>query len=329
LSSTSKYHLGKVSYVINFIEGLKNEGVDYQRLIKKSSLRYFILDDPESMIPIPVMYEFFEQVQQNLGIVNLGKSFYKNYCLEKVGAYGSFLASSQKVLPTILNSLKYEKTNLTNANATFRILNGCSSYYGVNYDSAPCEAQNFMNDLDLSMQLELVLNANDEGWSPKEIHLMGSDTSMIEDILPNCKAKILTNQKTFGLVIDVATLSKSLLSNQNNKILKDSLSLVPKTLSGKIENIFSTLSPNYLPGITEVASMFNTSVSSIKRNLKEEDVSFSVLLERWRFMKGVELLTKTDLKIKEISDQLFYNNPSNFIRAFKRTTGFSPNSFRD
>jgi len=329
MSSITKYHFGKASYAINLIEGLKNEGVDYQRLINKSSLRYFNLNDSECMIPIPVIYEFIEQVQQNLGIVNLTKSFHGNYNLEKTGAYGLHIASSKKMLPAILTALKYGKMNLTNNTTSFKILNGGSVYYGTYYDSPPCNAQNLMNDIDLKLQLEFVLNANNEDWSPKEIHLIGSDTTIIEELVPNCKAKIVTNQKAFGLVFDLATLSKSILSDQNIKILKDPYSSVPEKLSGKIENIFDTLSPIYLPGITEMASMFNTSVSSFKRNLNGENVSFTVLLARWRFMKAVELLTNTNLKIKEISDQLFYNNPSNFIRAFKRTTGFSPNSFRD
>ena len=177
--------------------------------------------------------------------------------------------------------------------------------------------------------MEFLKNANEEGWSPLEIHLRDDDVSIIEKIFPNCKSKILVNQEKYGFIFKTEMLSNALLSDKKYEIMAKNIIPGPKTLSGKIENMFDDLSTKYLPGISEVASMFDTSVSSIKRSLQEEDVSFSVLLERWRFMKGVEILTKTDLKINEISDRLFYNNPSNFIRAFKRTTGFSPNSFRD
>ena len=186
-----------------------------------------------------------------------------------------------------------------------------------------------MNALDLSIILELVKNSNDNGWCPVEIHLIGDNTSIIEKLFPNCQSKILVNQEKYGLVFETEMLSNSLLSNEKLASMNGNLETIPNSLTGKIENLFDTLSPKNLPGITEMASMFDTSVSSIKRSLREEDVSFSVLLERWRLMKAVALLTKTDLKIHEISDRLFYNNPSNFIRAFKRTTGFSPNSFRD
>ena len=328
MSSTAKYHLGKASYVVNLIEGLKAEGVEVQKLIKKSSLRYFNLDDPESMIPVPVIYEFFELVQNDLGIDNMGLQFQKLFSLESIGAYGELLGSSKKILPAILNALKYEKLNFTHDNCEFKILDGKHAFYGNRYGAAPSKGQDFLNALDLSIILEIVKNSNDNGWCPVEIHLLDDNTSIIEQLFPNCQSKILVNQEKYGLVFKTEMLSNSLLSDKNFAAMKTNLAPAPITLTGKIENLFDTLSPKNLPGITEVASMFNTSASSIKRNLKEEDVSFSVLLERWRFMKGVELLTNTNLKINEISDQLFYNNPSNFIRAFKRSTGFSPNSFR-
>ena len=329
LSSTSKYHLGKAAYVINLIGGMKKEGVDVQRLINKCSLRYFKLDDPESMIPIPVMYEFFELAQNDQGIDKMGVKFQKLFSLETIGAYGDLLSSSKKILPAILYTLKYEKLNLTHDNCEFKFLDGKTAFYGNRYSTAPSKGQDFLNAIDHSIQMEFLKNANEEGWSPLEIHLRDDDVSIIEKIFPNCKSKILVNQEKYGFIFKTEMLSNALLSDKKYEIMAKNIIPGPKTLSGKIENMFDDLSTKYLPGISEVASMFDTSVSSIKRSLQEEDVSFSVLLERWRFMKGVEILTKTDLKINEISDRLFYNNPSNFIRAFKRTTGFSPNSFRD
>ncbi len=323
-----KYHLGKASYVINLIDGLKTEGVAVKKLINKSSLRYFQLNDPEAMIPIAVMYDFIELIQRDLGIDHMSKTFYKYYNLGKVGAYGLLLSSSKKVLPTILNALKYEKTNLTNSNCAFRMLTRERAIYNSRYSTDPCRAQDFMNDIDLSMQIELVKNANDDNWTPYEIHLRGSDTSIIEDLYPNCRAKVLTNQDSFGLVIDTATLSNTLLSNTNMDIMKEKFIMPTTSLAGKIEGLFDTFSSKYLPGIKEVAHIFNTSESTLKRNLEEEEVSFSQLLERWRFTKAVELLTKSNLKINEISDCLFYSNPPNFIRAFKRWSGLNPTEFR-
>ena len=329
MSSTSKYHLGKASYVMILIEALKKDGVNVQELINKCSLKYFKLNDPEVMLPLPVIYDFFELVEYKLGIDKMGVKFQKNFSLESIGAYGQLISNTKKVLPAILFTQKYEKYNFTHDNNEFKILDGKTAYYGNRYKAEQRKGQDFLSKIDHSIQLEFVKNCNVEEWCPIEIHVRGDDASYVERMFPKSNIKILLNQEKYGHVFKTELLSKSLLSDKKFSAIQSELIPAPSMLSAKIELLFDNLTSKYLPGISEVANMFNTSVSSLKRKLQEEDLSFSVLLERWRLMKGVELLTNSDLKIKEISDQLFYNNPSNFVRAFKRTTGFSPNSFRD
>lgn len=326
-SNGSKYHLGKLYYALNLIEGLKDSGVAVQKIISKSQLRYFTLDDPEKMVPVFVLYDFFEKVQEDQGIENMAKTFVDYYRLETMGAYGEFLASSQRILPCILNALKYEKANLSHENNTFEI-NGNTSYFGNHFSTKPCKGQDFLNSVDQANQLEVIKLSNEEDWSPKEIHVIGTDTSIAELFFPESKAEILTDQDNFGLVFDTATLSNSILSKNHKERLNGDLMAIHKTLAGKIEQLFDTFSTNYLPGIKEVAELFGTSESTLKRNLEKEELSFSILLDRWRFTKAVELLTKSELKINEISDRLFYGNPSNFIRAFNRWSGLNPSSFR-
>ena len=328
MSSSAKYHLGKASYVLNMIDGLTKEGVNVQKLINKSSLRYFQLDDLEAMIPIHVMYEFFELVQKDQSIDQMGLKFQQLYSVNTIGVYGALLASSKKILSTILNSQKYEKLNFTHDNNEFKILNGKSSFYGNRYGAAPCKGQDFLSTIDHSIQLEVIKNSSAPGWNPLEIHLIGDDSTYVEKIFPNCKSKILLNQEKYGLVFKTEALSNSLLFDNNHNAIESDLQSVPKTLSAKIEHLFDTFSLKYLPGIKEVASIFNISESTLKRNLDQEDVSFSQLLERWRFTKAIELLTKSDHKINEIGDRLFYSNSANFIRAFKRWSGLSPTDFR-
>lgn len=307
---------------------LKKDGVNVEKLINKCSLKYFKLNDPEAMLPIPVIYEFFELVENSLGIDQMGIKFQKTFSLEGIGVYGQMLANSKKLLSGILFSVKNDKLNFTHDNNEFRILDGKSAFYGSRYSVEPCKGQDFLSKVDHSMQLEYAKNSNEEGWCPEEIHVIGNDASYAEQMFPNCNPKILLNQEKHGLVFNSKMLSNSILSDKKFNVIQSDLMPLPNSLSSKIEHILDNLTSKYLPSIDEISRMFNISVSSLKRKLQEEDVSFSTLLERWRFTKAIELLTNSSLKIKEISDQLFYSNPSNFIRAFVKSTGFSPNSLR-
>jgi AraC-like DNA-binding protein len=329
LSNSSKYHFGKALYVLVLIESLQSKGVAVQKLINKSKLRYFQLDDPERMVPISAIYDFFEIVQKDQGIDNMGLSFYSDYTLEAIGAYGELLATSKKVLPGVLNALKYEKENLTNDNCNFKILDGKRSFYGNHYGTESCKGQDFLNDIDLCLMLDFIKNATEANWAPYEIHLRGNNTALIEKIFPKNTPKIMTNKDQHGLVFDTACLSNSIISSSHGNINLENLQTAPNTLTAKIEYLFDTYSNHYLPGLNEVSAIFDTSSSHLKRYLADEGVTFSMLLERWRFMKAIDLLSNSTYKIMEISEQLFYSNSSNFIRAFKRWTGFNPNAIRE
>lgn len=194
MPTASKYHLGKTSYVLILMESLKEDGVNIQSLINKSSLRYFKLNDPEAMLPIPVIYEFFELVENNLGIDQMAVHFQKDFSLIKIGAYGQILANSKKLLSGIFFSLRNEKSNFTHDNNELRIIDGKRTFYGSRYSGKPCKGKDFLSKIDHSMQLEYAKNSNEEGWCPEEIYVTGNDATYVEKLFPNCNSKILLNQ---------------------------------------------------------------------------------------------------------------------------------------
>lgn len=61
---------------------------------------------------------------------------------------------------------------------------------------------------------------------------------------------------------------------------------------------------------------------------KHMQVNFAEYLEMVRVNRAKELLLGTELPITEIAAQVGYSNQSYFTKVFKRSTGFSPNSFR-
>lgn len=104
---------------------------------------------------------------------------------------------------------------------------------------------------------------------------------------------------------------------------------IPLNLSGKIELLLNNLSSRYIPTLENLSRFFETSISSIKRRLEDQDqTSYKNIVDRWRFVNAMKLLLETNLKINEISDQLYYANSANFIRAFKHWIAIGPQEFR-
>ena len=189
-------------------------------------------------------------------------------------------------------------------------------------------SQATINDLDLGFGVQLLKLSNEKGWQPLEIHIVGDDTTIIEHWFPDYQGKIKKNQDHIGIKFETAILANPLV---NDSMAAESLKELvnpPLTLSGKIELLFDNMQNNYLPTLRHIAEFFDSTTVEIKNQLKEEGTSYSTLMERWRFLKAIGLLTQTNMKVNEISNRLYYSNTSSFIRAFKRWTGLLPNDFR-
>lgn len=78
----------------------------------------------------------------------------------------------------------------------------------------------------------------------------------------------------------------------------------------------------------DVSSKIGVSVATLRRRLKEEEVSFQKLLEDVRLDSGFKLLRKTDWKVGRISQEVGYQSQSRFGERFKLRYGVKPSELR-
>lgn len=82
--------------------------------------------------------------------------------------------------------------------------------------------------------------------------------------------------------------------------------------------------------LEKVSSVFFMSKSSLTKYLKESiNYTFKELLEDMKFSKSVDLLTYTSLSIKEIANEVGYNDDSHFINSFLQIEKVTPSEFRE
>ncbi len=111
-------------------------------------------------------------------------------------------------------------------------------------------------------------------------------------------------------------------------------SLKKQNDSKKIDSaaVISYIQENYNKNIylESIAEQFNTSASYLSRLIKKEtSVSFSEYLNILRIEKAKELLLNSKLSIKDIYEQLGFNNRNTFIRAFKALVSVTPSEYRN
>lgn len=327
-SSASRFDVALSAYPLNYAKGLRERQIPVLKPLGNSLLRHFTINDPNSYLPVHVLCSFFKEVRAQYGLEFFTQQYLRHLKLENMGISGEFMISNNRVLPTLQYFSKYGGLLCTNQDIQLSIKGThvfCSNRF---YGDSSIE-KNTMEYIWVFMLLDLLKTAEGPIWAPWGIQFTGKECEYPKlDIIPE-KTNVSFNQEVVGIRFKTSTLTKHFRKGKGRELSENMLKPPALSLSGKIEYLFDKLYSTNLPSLQATAECFGVSVSTLKRHLATEQLTYHELLERWRFMKGVNLLTETSLKIKEISDCLYYANSANFIRAFKRWSGKSPKEFRD
>ncbi len=321
-------HLVQVGFLRPVLDGLKDAGVNVGRLLDSSGLNKFHLTDTEQYVPVHSMYSFFDGVNQQEGLDDLMDQFSEQIQLVSLSQWGEMIAYTPDILTAIQAAVKYDSVVMTHEQAGFEIC-GNKTKYWQRFTDRQNNGREQADFLSFSLALKGFQLAAGNDWAPLEIHFQSQIAPNLDILLPpGNNTRILLGQAATAIVFPTSMLAMPMLSGDVPEGLATIFSL-PITLSSKIENLLSSMQPNLIPNMELVAEMTESSTRTLQRNLAKENSSLSGVVEQWRFKKAIQLLDNPEIKIKDISEQLGYANAPNFVRAFRRWTGTSPNGYRE
>ncbi|MFT8349598.1 AraC family transcriptional regulator [Clostridium saccharoperbutylacetonicum] len=118
-------------------------------------------------------------------------------------------------------------------------------------------------------------------------------------------------------------------------LLRDKTNTVelPQELQKSTKNLTSILT--YIQGnyktvtLNDLSKEFHFTVPYLSKLIKANTGhTFKEMIQTIKLNKAIELLTSSDLKIRDISDVIGYEDPNHFIRTFKKIYEISPNQYR-
>jgi AraC-like DNA-binding protein len=86
--------------------------------------------------------------------------------------------------------------------------------------------------------------------------------------------------------------------------------------------------PSRFPDLESVARSLRMSARTLRRRLREENVSFREVLADVRKSLALDYLERSTLSVAEIANLLGYEEPANFHRAFRKWTNEGPGRYR-
>jgi AraC-like DNA-binding protein len=84
-----------------------------------------------------------------------------------------------------------------------------------------------------------------------------------------------------------------------------------------------------IPSFESVADYIHVSPRTLNRRLKAIGTSYKEIVSDLRRRQAIEYLSGNNLSIDEIAYHLGYRDASNFSKAFRSWTGYSPSQYRD
>lgn len=88
------------------------------------------------------------------------------------------------------------------------------------------------------------------------------------------------------------------------------------------------LSKGEKPGIKKIARELALSVRSLQNKLKDEEITYQIILDQLRKEISMEYLKKPDAIIYEVAFLLGFSEQSSFNHAFKKWTGSTPKEYQ-
>lgn len=101
-----------------------------------------------------------------------------------------------------------------------------------------------------------------------------------------------------------------------------------ESFSDKVKKVIGPLLEGRTPSVEEAAEKMGMPAWTLRRKLKEDDLSFQKLVDTMKQDIAVGYLRETELSFGEIAYVLGFSTPGAFQRAFKRWTGLTPGSYR-
>lgn len=152
----------------------------------------------------------------------------------------------------------------------------------------------------------------------------GDDEMICATILEMCREMMDTDKYTDRIISGMLVTLFTKLVRTHKDILKSA------SENGRENAILSMIYDNYATiSLSQLAEQLHYTVPYCSKYLKKHlGCSFSQLLKQIRFQKAESLLLNTKMTVMQVSKQLGYENPENFVRAFKQIYEMTPSQYR-
>ena len=316
--------LVQLNYFQFLLQDIDQKGVHMDKILRKSGLNQFNLTNSDNFVPESCYRKLLIGLNDE-GVDSFVDHFRQALSVQNLQNVGELLLSAPDVLSAINAARVYSPHFFQSQRVGLSVV-GAISYLYLEFEGLETRAHKHMYDIEVGFILDHFRLACGTSWDPLELRLPAGLEPDLEILLnrPD-RVRVSSGWDRIEVVFPSSDLSTRFESTTDAD--GDSY-YSPQSVKGKIEALLDGHQVGALPSMQQVAEYFYFSDSTLRRVLQQEETTFETIVGEWRFKSALKKLS-TNTSTLEISQSLGYTNPQNFVRAFNRWSGTSPQRYRE
>ena len=315
--------------VMDFLDTV---GAPTESFLQKAGIPLASLEQPESLLPLHLVYSFFEHAANAEGINNLGLLVAQQTSAYDMGIFGEMLREALTVHEYLHTGLQMIGS-LTSGAKFWLTSEGNQMRVGQYLPGSEAPGFRHADLYTIAITLRMLRSFTHNQWSPEEVYLHGSSELKINNDnlfwgTPTIKGQAHSSFTIPKTLLQQAIPLRATEVQQQQERLGNSQSAMPDGLANAVKQVITLLLQDGCPDIHLAAEAAGMSTRTFQRRLSNIGTSYSKLLQRTRMQLAAQSLVHTTTPVNEIAASLGYRDPANFTRAFRLKTGVSPRNYR-
>lgn len=316
-------------------KALEDIGIDADVLFKQVDLDPEHLYDPNARFPYTHVRQLWEQAIRLSADPCLGLRMAKFWHPSDFHALGYAWLASPTLKEALLRAVRY--FHIVSTDPEELLLEDTGDSYRFIVDTSKVQQRGMDEEYDLlvTMIVELCRKSSRTNFNPIKVELQRTAPKCAGDfeayfqcpVLFSAEQNIIHFAKNeIDMLLPTANFDMLVASD---KIITDYLAqLRREDIAVQVKSkLIESLSSGHVTQ-DSIASALNMSTRNLQRRLQLEGISFKLLLDETRKDLSQQYIKNSNLSMHEITFMLGFSEPSNFTRAFKRWTGYSPSEYR-
>ncbi len=310
---------------------LDQEGVPYEPIFESAKLSPRLIERPNDLFPLAQGFALSEHIATTLRLDDVGLRAASHVDLEDFGQLGDMLCRA----PTLSEALHSLVKGITAFNTGERLSlewRGARLLFQHRFVVRTAPGQRQADAYSLVVMVKAVQLALGSDWKPELILVPESERARKRQYEAFFKTNVWFENETWAISVSPSRLSDPIRKTVTTGEPRDGARSAPpspsRDLIGSLRDMIRPSLQRSYPDIGHAAMLAGVSVSTLQRRLRDCGLTYSELVEAERLRLAIELLAEEHIKVCDISSELGYTEPANFIRAFRKWTGLTPSQFR-